>query len=234
MGAAIAACFSTPTRPTGVPDDSAVTGDGRRTDTGAPHDSTEADAMPGCTLESFSTDGSGCGPWASTSGSGISRAESLLILSVSGSGAGSSSCRTAPKAIDKVTFDVQSAYAGSAGEVTFVGFFSSVGSSYGVQFKWEPSGPYIGMAPLCPGTSSTSPLAQWNQGSDRFFRIQRNIGSSTTEILVGSSPSTLTKRWQCSGLVQFNTAEITTSAYRPGSGSGVVDAAALESVEYCP
>jgi hypothetical protein len=235
IGAAIAACFSAPTRP-GAPDDSAVSSDGiRMIDApGTGVDAYEPDAMPGCVLESFSAPGTDCGSWAQTTTTGVGtvgRASSLLYLGFNGSGTGSASCRAVPKALDRVTFDMKGVVASPAGDSTFVGFVASNGSAYGLEFRWEAQNSAIGMALHCPGVSALSPLPTWDPVANRYVRVARD-SSINAQVQVGSNTSSFTTTLgMCPRTTQFNAAEITTVAYRPGSAAA--GSAQLESLEYC-
>jgi hypothetical protein len=239
VGAAIAACFSTPPRPGGVPDDGAVNGDGIRIDAsgdGGVADSSEADAMPGCTSELFTASGTGCGPNFVGSGFGpasIGRASSQLHLALTGTSAGSASCRLAPIALNRVTFDIADVIATSAGESTFVGFIAGNGSAYGVEISWIPTDSAIDVEPICPGVA-TFPLPQWDP-AQHFVRLTRNTSSGMTDITITRTPDggdVSDVSYQCSGTAQFNAAEITMIVYR--GGTGATGSARIETLEHCP
>jgi hypothetical protein len=236
VGAAIAACFTAPPRP-GAPDDGAINGDGIRTDAagdGGVADSSEADAMPNCTSELFMTDGAGCGPNIVGSGFGsasIGRASSQLYLALTGTAAGSASCRLGPINLISVTFDIADVVAAPEGDSTFVGFIAGNGSAYGVKISWVPTGGAVGVEPVCPGFA-TVPVPPWNS-TRHFVRLKR--GSATTDITISSTPGgtdVSDLSYQCSGSAQFTAAEITAIVYR--SGSGGAGSARIETLEHCP
>jgi hypothetical protein len=245
VGAAVAACFSTPSRPNGAPDDGRL-GDGRKIDSpgdGVLADSTGADARPGCTIENFSVNGPDCGTFwdevilGSGGGNGtISRGSGQLYVSVSGSGSVTAGCRRIATQISELTFDVTSVLATASGETTFVGFYDGSGSAYGVQLSHEFNGSYIGMRGQCSNSTVASPLPQWDSTNHKFVRVFKDIANAQAKVVAGPTPTNLnTTLATCSGTTQFNTAEIafivTKSA---GSGSGTVGSAAIESLEFCP
>lgn len=238
VGAAIAACFSTPPRP-GVPDDSAVAPgdviriDGARDGDGGVADSSEADAMTGCTSELFVQAGAGCGSAFTGSGSGsvtIGRAASQLHLAMTGTGAGSASCRLTSMSIQSVTFDIADVLATPEGDSTFVGFIAGNGSAWGVEILWVPSDGRIDIEPVCPGFA-TFPLPPWDP-AQHFVRLTRNLGDNTTDITIASTPGGSDVSYECSGTTQFNSAAITAIQHR--SGSGGTGSARIETIEYCP
>lgn len=243
LGAAVAACFSTPTRPGDGTDDSGVNRDSSLID-GLPLDSMlNIDGNPdNCTTDSFVGSGSGsCGPvltnYQASSGivylSGTSDGE--MKLNMFGGSNSFVNCTSPPAGWSRVTIDVQGVATSATTNHTFVGLQSMDGQGHwGLDFSRAGDGSPA-FLPLCEGSTVPVSPAVWNSLEHRYVKIERTLSNQMT---VSTSDDNMGFNMvsQCTSVADLSTLQAQLRVYTAAAGSNgtsTSDIATFGFVELC-
>lgn len=199
IGAAVAACFTTPSRPPGggLRDDAGnLVKDASKADDADPDSMfVNIDAPDGaCNVEEFTGSGSGsCGSWGSFSSSGsgyVSQGNGVLTLGMFGSGAGHVQCASPIGQIQRVVIDLASVAATDSGkESTFVGLSTTDQvKRWGLTLSNDGNTGSAGLTTECPDGVTSSPEV-WDGNEMRFVQIEKWMTSS---VRISTSPDNIT------------------------------------------
>jgi len=245
LAAAVAACFSTPTRPgTG---DSGVNGDGKLTDSLNVDAMINIDGNPNnCTTDSFVGSGSGtCGNsgWAfltTTNGMATlsNTASGELKVTIFGGTGSLASCTGSQSPWNRFTVDVQEVAASGTTNRTFVGIQSADGQArWGLDFADLAGSP--GFTARCDGAGTTSAATTWNSLTHRYVKIELEralppkVTVSTSQDNIGFNEIT-----HCTPTAELATTQAQLRVYEQPAGSGssmtsTSDIATFGFVELC-
>jgi hypothetical protein len=230
IGAATAACFIAPDRPSGNGDGSVD--DGGSIDMKAGGDA-QGSGSSSCVTDNLNTSPDPCSPWGTPSASNgtVSGTGTALALGL-GSGSGAfAQCISGPRRVKSVTVAINQVNPSFAGpDTTFVGVTDEISKRWGLEFAWDNANARTAWSALCINGGGTTNSA-WNSVSQRYMQITR--GSSIVISLGSAAAGPFSSVGSCANDAAFDSAFVKLRATRGSASTSASTIATFDSIELC-